>query len=555
MKILSDIKIGDVFTGWETDGILGSGPFGTVYLAHCLVENKPVYAAVKVVRTPPRQEAIDAAKKMGVSGDLLKTYFNKFKNDLNWELTMYGTVSSPNLVKPDAVTMQDAPEAGWTGYIRTPVYTPMNTYFEKVESGSEDAARLGAELCSALEALGEYGMVHGEIVPENVLVSDTGSFLLADYGVKRCLEKAGAGLFGLTASDYEAPELRSDEKKYTAASDIYALGILMSYVANNCQMPQNGEIANLDPKLAAIIRKATARNPEDRYASATLMREDIAKTELYANRRPQRRAVAAASAFDSVKKNGGTIRTEKPADSAAQPQEKFTVKGEEKIRYPNDVPEEKKSKKFLKKAAPVVIVAAAAVGLLWLALNNPFKQDENVTPDPVDKTPDYTIEETHGPAGTVDVPATNVSGDSEKTTEPENSGETEKQPEVTEPVQQPPETTGTEPVETTGGTETTPPEEQQPTEVTYTYILPSDTETITRADLEGFDKEKGLLAVNEIFARHGWVFKTAWIREYFEQQPWYKAGKSNDGIEDSLSAVEKANVRTIQAYLQEMGYR
>lgn len=311
---MNELNIGGVFPGWEADGVLGSGAFGTVYLAHTLVDSKPVYAAIKVIKTPPTAEAVTNAETLGISKDLLKTYFGKFKNELNWELTMFKTVSSQNLVNVDAIAMEDMPTAGWVGYIRSAVYTPLNTYFESVSSTSEDAARLGAELSSALEALSEYGMVHGEIKPENVLVADSGNFLLADYGVKRCLEKAGAGLFGLTESEYEAPEI-GEERKYTQSADIYALGMLMCYVANGCSLPENNDpykIPNIDVKLAAIIKRATAENPEDRYQSAAEMNREITRLPIYTRRRPQRMAMASAVAFDLVKKNGSTIRNVTP---------------------------------------------------------------------------------------------------------------------------------------------------------------------------------------------------------------------------------------------------
>ncbi len=261
---MNEKSIGKVFEGWETDGVLGSGTFGTVYLAHTSVENMPVYGAVKVIKIPPNDEAILNAERMGISRDLLKTYFGKFKSDLNWETTMYNTIQSPNLVRMEEMKTEDQPDAGWTGYLRTGVFTPMEVYFEKVHSGAEDAVRLGAELSSALMALEAKKLVHGDIKPENVMVADNGSFMLSDFAIKRCLQKAGANLFGSMSRDFEAPEVQTEEKSYSNLSDIYSLGVLMSYVANDCALTLSGkpeEVEGLDPKLAEIIKKAADPDP------------------------------------------------------------------------------------------------------------------------------------------------------------------------------------------------------------------------------------------------------------------------------------------------------
>ncbi|MGM9521466.1 MAG: protein kinase, partial [Oscillospiraceae bacterium] len=306
---MSESDINRVWPEWQVEGVLGSGAFGTVYLIRRTVDDNTVFAAAKVIKVPPADEAVENAEKLGISRDLLSTYFGKFKNDLNWELTMFRTVSSQHLAVIDDLEVEDASGGpGWFGYIRTGLYTPLSVYFEKSPSTQEDAARLGSELCQALDACGEYSMVHGEIKPENVMVTDAGGFVLTDFGVRRCLEKAGTGIFGAMESDYEAPELGED-RKYTPAADIYSLGMVMCYTANGGTLPENRSpdmIKDIDKGLAAVIKKATAADPAERYQSAAEMRAAIARLPL--GKKSPRRAMAAAAAFDAVKRNGGAIR-------------------------------------------------------------------------------------------------------------------------------------------------------------------------------------------------------------------------------------------------------
>ena len=84
------------------------------------------------------------------------------------------------------------------------------------------------------------------------------------------------------------------------------------------------------------------------------------------------------------------------------------------------------------------------------------------------------------------------------------------------------------------------------------YIFPSDRQYITEADMAGWNQKTALLARNEIYARHGYVFKTQEIQNYFAAKSWYTPNSSYDGSD--LSDVEKANVDTISAYEQKMGW-
>lgn len=84
------------------------------------------------------------------------------------------------------------------------------------------------------------------------------------------------------------------------------------------------------------------------------------------------------------------------------------------------------------------------------------------------------------------------------------------------------------------------------------YIFPSDRQYITEDNMAGWNQKTALLARNEIFARHGYVFQTQEIQNYFAAKSWYTPNSSYDG--SGLNDVEKANVDTISAYEQKMGW-
>lgn len=72
------------------------------------------------------------------------------------------------------------------------------------------------------------------------------------------------------------------------------------------------------------------------------------------------------------------------------------------------------------------------------------------------------------------------------------------------------------------------------------------TTPITRALLEGLFLEDAVQMRQEIYARHGKVFKEPWLQKYFSSFDWYKA--DSNFSEAALTEVEKKNIATIAAY-------
>lgn len=89
------------------------------------------------------------------------------------------------------------------------------------------------------------------------------------------------------------------------------------------------------------------------------------------------------------------------------------------------------------------------------------------------------------------------------------------------------------------------------------YILEgSDSKYLTKADLVGLTAEECRLARNEIYARHGRIFKDVEIREYFESFDWYNPTIPPDDFEElMLNDYEIANRDLIVEYESEQGYR
>lgn len=89
------------------------------------------------------------------------------------------------------------------------------------------------------------------------------------------------------------------------------------------------------------------------------------------------------------------------------------------------------------------------------------------------------------------------------------------------------------------------------------YILPdSDTEYISRSEIEGMSKEELTFALNEIYAREHRKFKDPEIQRYFNEKSWYDGYIEPDDFKESmLNDYERKNVDTIVNYLKKLGYR
>ena len=89
------------------------------------------------------------------------------------------------------------------------------------------------------------------------------------------------------------------------------------------------------------------------------------------------------------------------------------------------------------------------------------------------------------------------------------------------------------------------------------YILENSSTTyLAVSDIAGLTKEQCRIARNEIYARHGRLFDDDELQAYFNSCSWYQ-GKIAPGEfdENSLSAIEKANLELIVNYEKDMGYR
>ncbi|HET9553476.1 MAG TPA: protein kinase, partial [Anaeromyxobacteraceae bacterium] len=150
-----------------------------------------------------------------------------------------------------------------------------------------EAARLVEDLARAVHAAHRTGVVHGDVKPENVLLTpETRRVMLADFGIATSLatrDQRGSTPIGTVA--YMAPEQWRDRLPPTESSDVYTLGGTLYFLLSGAA-PHAGRVADADPtpkplparvppRLREIVERALSPRPEDRPPSAGALAEEL----------------------------------------------------------------------------------------------------------------------------------------------------------------------------------------------------------------------------------------------------------------------------------------
>jgi serine/threonine-protein kinase len=271
---VTQLTAGTVIGGrYEVTRCLGAGSMGLVYACkHKELSGHIV--AVKVLFPEVAQDKIAA---------------QRFKNEI---FASY-EVSHPNVVRAYEYIRDNEIVAYTMEYV--PGGDLADRLGEQETMKISEIVRLLIQMCSGVQAIHNAGIIHRDLKPENILLTKEGNVKIADFGIARTghgpkLTEHG-GVVGTI--DYVSPEYMLNSH-VDWRSDIYAIGIL-AYEMVTGESPFKGDsvYATMTKRLKTdpappsklrrdcpqqfdeIILKAMARNPEERYQSASLMEEDL----------------------------------------------------------------------------------------------------------------------------------------------------------------------------------------------------------------------------------------------------------------------------------------
>jgi serine/threonine protein kinase len=273
-------KIGQVIDGrYRIDAEIKGGSYGMVYRGEDLQGQQPV--AVKVLLP-------SAASNTAV--------LQRFER----EVLVIQELSHPNIIEIYSAGL--SPEGCLYYAMEFLEGFDLATRLKQGRLSAKGAAMIAIQALMALEVAHSKDIIHRDLKPENVYLQSTPErkirVRVLDFGIAKIVGERGENLPRLTLRNeacgtpsYMAPEQIIGDNDVTAATDLYALGLLMiemitarvavegvSYV--DTLRKQVSEPVPISPELlsnpvGAVIARAVQKQPAQRYQRADLMRMDL----------------------------------------------------------------------------------------------------------------------------------------------------------------------------------------------------------------------------------------------------------------------------------------
>jgi eukaryotic-like serine/threonine-protein kinase len=259
------MSAGDVIAGrYELLELVGTGGMSSVWRSHDRLLDRVV--AIKILH---EQFTADAE------------YVERFRR----EARAVAQLSHPNIV-----TVIDRGEDEGRQFIVFEYIEGENLKGAIERAGQlpvRDALTLTLQMARALAFAHARGLVHRDVKPQNVLLTEDGRAKMTDFGIARSVDVDGVTVTGtvLGTSEYIAPE-QAQGRRVDALTDVYSLGVVL-YELLTGTVPFRGEnfvaIAlrhvnepppsvlerrpDVPPRVATAVERAMAKRPEERFQS------------------------------------------------------------------------------------------------------------------------------------------------------------------------------------------------------------------------------------------------------------------------------------------------
>jgi serine/threonine protein kinase len=260
-------RVGQMKCGYQLEKAIASGGFGMIYLAKHADQNQKV--VVKVISDEYRQQP-EVLRQLENEAQILS-----------------------NLQHNHIVAFRDYWQDSDGIYLamRWLKGGNLRQYAKRNPLTLPDIARILKQVASALDYAHQHSIIHRDIKPDNILLDEFGNAFLADFGIAVDLNNGQVqheNQVLLGSPTYIAPE-QLVEKIFVPQGDIYSLGIMLFELLTHEQPFKAGTTqqlllmqvfdtlpllpAHLDlpVELNLILRKATDKQPENRYSSALEM--------------------------------------------------------------------------------------------------------------------------------------------------------------------------------------------------------------------------------------------------------------------------------------------
>ncbi len=364
---------------YEIRSLIGRGGMAEVHQAYDTLLSRVV--AIKMLR-------IDLAKDT--------VFLTRFRRE---------ALASASLNHENIVQVYDTGEQIVTAPDGTEVHVPYivmelvegHTVHQLLTDGQpvpiNEAIEIMTGVLNALEYSHKRGLVHRDIKPGNVMLTNSGKIKVMDFGIARALEDSGQTMTSTDAvvgtAQYLSPEQARGETVDTR-SDLYSCGCMLfelltgrapfkgdsavsvayQHVAEMPPLPSS-IASDISPELDRMVMKSLAKRPEDRYQDAAAMRSDMVRAAAGAE--------ISAPVLPPLPVSTPTEGFAAPQTSYAPAQWSQVMEEDPETDHEAEEAARKKKKKIIWAVVIGILVAIALIAVVWwLIASNRAQEPEQV---------------------------------------------------------------------------------------------------------------------------------------------------------------------------------
>ena len=348
---------------------IGEGGMANVYLGYDTILDRNV--AIKVLR-----------------GDLSndEKFVRRFQRE---------ALSASSLAHPNIVEMYDVGEDDGTYYI-VMEYVDGKTLKQLLKKRGtltlSEAIDIMSQLTDGMAHAHDSYIIHRDLKPQNIMIKDDGQIKITDFGIAMALNSTQlTQTNSVMGSVHYLPPEQASGKGCTIKSDIYSMGIIF-YELLSGSLPFRGDNAveialkhmreplpslradnpAIPQSIENIIRKATAKNPKNRYESARSMHEDLLTAldedrmneAVWQYKYPENENEGKKKKTDSNSKDASDAKIEKVEDTKGEVKENDDVVA---TKVDEDL-DEKKNNKLIIILSIIFVLIMMILGFIFFIL-------------------------------------------------------------------------------------------------------------------------------------------------------------------------------------------